>query len=93
MTGYVDRRTFYPARRESSSECRRGALFGGAKSPAAPPPPPAAAAPGTLAQAATNVAAQNLVNNEQLFGGTITNQGGAQGEQTNAGAAKRSLLG
>jgi hypothetical protein len=46
-----------------------------------------------LAQAATNVAARNLTNTEQLFGGTIQNQGGAQGQTPTANDTKRSLLG
>lgn len=70
-----------------------GAIFGGGpKSPAAPLPPPPAATPPGLAQAATNVASRNLLNTEQLFGGTIQNQGGAQGQNTN-NDIKRSLLG
>lgn len=69
-----------------------GALFSGPKSPTVPPPPPPMAAPPALAQAATNVAARNLADTEQLFGGTIQNQGGAQGQST-VDNAKRSLLG
>lgn len=71
-----------------------GALFSGPpKSPAPPPIPPPAATPATLAQASTNVAARNLADTEQLFGGTITNQGGAQGQTNTASDVKRSLLG
>lgn len=89
-----DRRVYRSCRRSDCAERRYGALFGGgAKSPAAPPPPPPAATPAGLAQAATNVAARNLSNTEQLFGGTIQNTGGAQGQPATGGDVKRSLLG
>lgn len=72
--------------------CDIGALFSSPKSPTPPPPPPPQASPPALAQAANSVAARSLSTTEQLFGGTIQNQGGAQGQDTSTNA-KRSLLG